>query len=381
MAGKFGNGDQPLSSIVYIAPLELKEKGSGLQWIYIPAPGTYTFHCSASLGYEVYRDSDISTPLERIDQLSTSDIPQSLSLPYTRYAEKLDPIGQTFASRTPLLIAVQRIHDTPADTFFMVLEHRGESLATAIRLQPSKETTVPFPLGQYLGKEDSAWFRVTPPATLMGAERDEQIILINGDGNSGSLDIVDLSGQNLLTNSITGGDMLAQKYTVGITDDFYVRVRRDADTMVGQVLYWDTPVSYIKLDEVFTIHITDETGLDLAGADEPTAYIGLDGKELLSTHWDDADSGEDWPGLVGLVRVAAVARGGNERSIAFTQYLYVAINEPDAPFGFAHGGLDEVSISALEPGKEEGPRSCAIEVYDSIKNGTYTVRCTLSRDP
>jgi len=115
----------------------------------------------------------------------------------------------------------------------------------------------------------------------------------------------------------------------------------------------------------------------------PGRTASIDGKPtpLVATTWDDADTGEDWPGLTDLIRFAAVKRGWTSPSIAFTEGLSVTIVEPDPPFGLAHG-VESHDIDPLTP-REPTPRkrSLAITVFDTVSDGTYTVSCTLSREP
>jgi hypothetical protein len=113
------------------------------------------------------------------------------------------------------------------------------------------------------------------------------------------------------------------------------------------------------------------------------SLISIDGDPapLVDLAWDDADSGEDWPGLADQLRVEAVKRGWTSPSIAFAEAIGIEIVEPDAPLGMAHGVISH-EIKALSPAEPSvRKRSLAITVFDTISDGTYTVSCTLSRDP
>jgi hypothetical protein len=385
VVGAAGPG-QPATSRVFDVTLDITHEGAR-HWIWIPRPGTYSFHKEPDVAFEVFADSDISTPLERLDNLSVADLPPALQAPYRRRGQRIDPKGATFVSRTPLLVAVRHRQGKAATGPFFVLEHLGDSAATAIVLPPHLDVTAPFPSGQRLGDDDRAWFRVRPEPTLVGKPRGEAVRVTMPAGRPGTLTVLD-RGQKEIAGPVTGVDEVEHAFTatVDIDDedqDFFVRVGRDRDTDVGHVVRWNTPVTFLRLAEGFTIHVNDETGPDWPGADEPELLITIDGdpSPLVSTSWDDADTGEDWPGLTDLIRNAAVKRGWTSPSIAFSEGLGVEIVEPDPPLGMAHGVVTH-EIKALSTG-EPTPRtrSNAITVFDTISDGTYTVSCTLSRDP
>jgi hypothetical protein len=370
---------QPRTSVVRATPVVIKEQG-GLHWTWIERPGTYTFHADPGVRVEVYADTDISTPLTRIDQLSTSELPPALQTPYHRLGEGVDPKGSTYASRSPLLVAVHHPHKAFSGQLF-VLEHLGDSPATAITLPPHLDVVVPFPANQRLGDDDIGYFRVRPRPTLIGGQREEAVTL-DLPGHSGTLTALDLN-LSPIGSPLSGSSRIEHTFTVDTPDEFYVTVERDHDDAVGQVIRWNTPVTYLRLDDGFTIHVKDETGPDWPGADEPELTLTIDNGSapLLHTVWDDADTGEDWPGLADKIRFAAMQRGWMEPSIAFAQGIGFELIEPDPPLGMAHG----VVTHEIKPlaSKEPSPRrrSMAVNVFDTVSNGTYTVSCTLSRDP
>lgn len=160
----------------------------------------------------------------------------------------------------------------------------------------------------------------------------------------------------------------------------FLSVRRDSDAHTGQVIRWSTPVNYLRLDKGFTVHVNDETSIDWPGADEPELEMWIDGEKLLKTTWDDADTGEDWPGITDKIFFEVVQRGWTSKSVAFTGSLDFVIHDPD-DLGAAHGvtTLTIAGLSANEP--PERKRILAVTLVDTISDGTYTVSCTLSRDP
>ena len=253
--------------------------------------------------------------------------------------------------------------------------------AAAIALPPHLDVDVPFPPNQRLGADDIAWFRVMPRPTLMAKPRNEEIRLSSPDGRSGSLELVDRSQVTVLKPRITGSGTLSQTFTAAATDDFLAKVTRDGDDATGHVVRWHTPVTYCRLDDVFTIHVNDETSGDWPGADEPELVLSIDGELFLSTSWDDADTGEDWPGLADLMRSTAVKRGWLSASLAFSQSIDFELEDPDPPLGAAHG-VKTHTINTLAPNDNQPPhRSKAVTVFDTVSDGTYSLAYSLSRDP
>ncbi|CAN5429119.1 hypothetical protein BH20CHL6_BH20CHL6_17910 [soil metagenome] len=372
--------NQPRTSMVYAVQIDIKQLG-GLYWIWIPRPGTYTFHAEPAMVYDTYADTDISTPLERIDELSVSELPPDLQWPYHEFGGRGDPVGQTFVNRSPLLVAVRSRTGRPLSGTLMIFEHLGDSPATAIALPPHLDVEVPFPANQLLGSNDEAWFRVMPRPTLMSKPRTEQVVVRFRSGGSGTLEALDAGLGSL--GSATGSGEQGHSFVATAGDDFFVKITRDSDQQVGQVIRWETPVSYLRLDRGFTIHVNDETGPDWPGADEPELEIRMDGDSvpLLETTWDDADTGEDWPGLVDQLWFEAVKRGWTSKSIGFSESIDVVIIEPDPPLGMAHGVVSH-AVETLSPNEPpERKRTMAINVFDTVSDGTYTLACTLSRDP
>ena len=366
---------QPSTSLAYAVLPDIEVEG-GRSWVWIPRPGTYTFHHSASLVVEVYAASDISRPLTRLDQLSVSDVPAAVQSVYRRF-DDIDGEGSTFVNRSPLLVAMRTKDGDPGSGVLIVLEHMGDSKATAIALPPHEDVTVPFPPNQRLGDDDIAWFRVHPVATLMGAPRQETVTLKQPQG-SGTLEATDAAGGSLGGDS--GSSQLQFEFTANADDEIFVTVKRDDDADTGQVIRWATPVTYLRLDRGFAVHVNDESGPDWPGADEPELEMWMDGEKLIKTVWDDADTGEDWPGIAEKIHFEVVQRGWPSKSVAFTQTLDFVIEDPDTVSG-GHGVIS-YPIAGLSPNEPaERKRTTAITVYDTISNGTYTVSCTLSRDP
>jgi len=375
VAGTSGPG-QPQTSLAYYVLPDISVD-DGRSWAWIPREGTYTFHHSPSLVVEVYAANDISRPLTRLDSLSTSDVPDAVAPAYREFEGTIDPEGSTYVNRSPLLVSMRTKDGDPGSGVLVVLEHLGDSKATAIALPPHQDVPVPFPPNQRLGDDDTAWFRLRPVATLMGAVRQEQVTLKQPQG-SGTMEAFDASSSPLGGDS--GASALTFDFTATPDDEVFITVRRDSDGDTGQVIRWSTPVCYLRLDKGFTVHVNDESGIDWPGADEPELEMWVDGEKLLTTDWDDADSGEDWPRIADAIFFEVVQRGWTSKSVAFTDTLDFVIEDPD-DLGAAHG-VNTWTIDGLSPNEPaERKRTMAVTIFDTISNGTYTVSCTLSRDP
>lgn len=375
VAGTSGSG-QPRTSLAYVVMPDIAVD-AGRSWAWIPRPGTYTFHHSPSLLVDVYAATDVSRPLTRLDRLSTSDVPAAVQGAYREFDGTVDDEGSTYVNRSPLLVSMRTKDGDPGSGVLIVLEHLGDSRATAIALPPHRDVPVPFPPDQRLGDDDTAWFRVHPVATLMGTSREERVTLEQPVG-SGTIEVLDAAGTPLGADS--GAATLQHAFTANADNEIYVSVRRDSDVDTGQVIRWATPVTYLRLDKGFTVHVNDETGIDWPGADEPELKMWVDGEKLLTTTWDDADASEDWPGLAEKIFFEVVQRGWTNKSVGFSQGLDFVIEDPD-DLGAAHG-VTSWPIAGLSPNEPaERRRTMAVTVFDTISNGTYTVSCTLSRDP
>ena len=77
---------------------------------------------------------------------------------------------------------------------------------------------------------------------------------------------------------------------------------------------------------------------------------------------------------------AFVARGFVSDAVPFSSNLAVELIEPDKPFGAAHG-VKSYEINVLPPGQLSIDIRRVIDVFDTFRNGTYTLFCTITRDP
>jgi hypothetical protein len=145
----------------------------------------------------------------------------------------------------------------------------------------------------------------------------------------------------------------------------------------GFALTWDSPVTYLMLDQPISLFINEETGG--LGEDEVRLQIEVDADPvpLFSGEWDEADTGESWPNLHQQIRQRAQLRVAGDR-LGFVQSLLISYLEEDLT---AKGS--QVSIlDALTPGEPEvAERRMTLPVSDPLSDGRYTFSCKLTKLP
>lgn len=150
-------------------------------------------------------------------------------------------------------------------------------------------------------------------------------------------------------------------------------MKRDDPSQIRQVIRWNTPVCYLRLDKGMQAHVDDETGKDCRAPTSPGADLSIDGTHLTHVTWDDADTGEDWPGFTDAIRNAVVqARGWTSASVGLCQGLEVTIEDLDG-IPVAHG-VTSWPLNGMHPG-ELKPRwklITKVTVFDGWKDGTYS---------
>ena len=157
----------------------------------------------------------------------------------------------------------------------------------------------------------------------------------------------------------------------------FLVLQRSSVADVSFSVFWDSPLSFVRLDESFRLHVDDETGPDWWGADEFEMDVDIDTDNVFSGSWDDADAGEDWPGLAGAVNDSVRKRQGQGEWAAFTDAISFDLLKTDGLS--AHGSIAGV-IRALDPtDREVEVRTAAIVVADSESDGHVTCYATLSK--
>jgi hypothetical protein len=363
-------------SSVRFSPVNFAQLGS-YQWLFVKQPGTYTINHSSNTEVRLYAHDDLSHPIERLDTTVVQELPPNLQGVYD--AGSVEPKGQTFVSRTPFFIAARHVKGDMSTGVVSLLEHRGESAATAIHLPVHRSVLSTFPLGQKLGSDDMCWFKAWLPPTFAGTPRPESFTVVNPTDGKIHVMLRDTPDHSVAKVSGQAGALQLTHETTG-AQFIYLTIERSSDQIAGFKARWISPISYLLLDEPIGLYVDDESGIDRPGADEPEIQINVDGDPfaLFAGTWDDADTGERWPGLDVAMRQRANMRLPGAKRIGFVDAISIGYVEPDMD---AQGWLN-VEVKALSRSEPEtAERRIGMPVPDMVKAGQYTFYCTVTKIP
>jgi hypothetical protein len=322
----------------------------------------------------LYLDDDLSHPISPAGTLATNDLPGALPAS----VEGLGHDGGTFAMRRPFFIAVRNQPNGIQDPRIAVYRHIGDSPERAIVLMPHTDTDTGFPHGQPLGTDDICWFRAFLPKTYNSVLRSETFMLRKPHGAYAAFTLKDSALQDVTT--VEGDSEIRldlERQTQGGESVYFTLARGSTDD-VDFSIRWTSPISYIALDLPTGFFITDESGPDIIGADEISLQITVDGSQLFKSDWDDADTGERWPGFAEALRDRLQGTMPGARRLPFVQDITLAYREDD--FG-ASGSLVEI-VPALGPNDGDlVPRVVELPIPDTLGAGKYRFYCSLSRFP
>lgn len=359
-------------SALQILPLELRHPGT-FQWVYVDRPGTFSVWAAADLEMRLFAQSDLTHPLESQGSLVVAELEPALASGFRE--AQIDPKGSTHVSPEPFYISVRSRLAQTGQRVLAVLEHHGESRETAIVLSPHRETDSGFPSGKRLGNDDLCWFKAVLPPTYAGKPHSE-IFRVNNPGQRHcQVDVFDTSMGRRASANGSGVTVEVQHTTPGDETAFLV-LRRQNIQESGFSLTWVSPVSYLMLERPIGVFINDETGVDFAGDDEIKLKISLDGVPLFDGSWDDADTGERWPGLAEAITARAATKLPGTRRIGFSDDIFLSYIEVD----MNAASWQSVIVAPLSPGeKDVVERRATMPVPDVVSDGTYTFFCSISR--
>jgi endonuclease/exonuclease/phosphatase family metal-dependent hydrolase len=360
----------PLSSGLRAVQVEIRFEGS-YQWIFAKEPGTYSIFVRREVEAIVYAVDNLSDPWRAFDD---SDMRLMDDVVRREGAEfRLGPKGKQYAVEGPFFILIRsnpRGLTGPYTGFSHVgvLRHTGASPGEAIFLHPWAEPLDPqLPVGKQLGKTDTCWFRLRIGSALSGAAHTSRFLLDNRTGASAHFALVDGSEQELTAQRLNGPAELT--FTVpGPEDLMYLTLLRQNHSQVDFRVSWKSGLTYLRDDKnirPLCLRAIDETGWDLAGADEIRMKLFADDASFpfFETFWDDADTGE------------ALPLSGQIAEIAFVSSVAVEVDE-------------EGDITADSPGvgivnalTDADPRLVSREIAFGVQSGTYRFECTLGRTP
>jgi hypothetical protein len=365
-------GDAGKPSTVQVVPLELRHPGT-FQWVYVDRPGTYSVWGAADLEIRLFAQSDLSDPLELDDTLVIAELEPSLAAGFSD--ARVAPKGSTYAAPEPFFIAIRSRQAQVGPRTLAVLEHHGESQATAIVLAPHLEIPSGFPAGQRLGDDDRCWFKAVLPQTYAGKPHGETFRVANPGQRQCEITVLDagLGRLESAAGQAATGDV-AHTTTGGET--VFLTLTRAGVQDTGFTVTWLSPVSYLMLERPLGVFINDETGTDFVGDDEIELTITMDDVPLFDGSWDDADTGERWPGLAEAIAARSATKLSGTRRVGFTGDIMVSYIEVD----MNAAGWQTVIVAPLSPGeKEVMERRANMPVHDAVSDGRYTFFCSLSR--
>lgn len=369
----------PAGSPVWIRAANFRDEDM-YHWVYIGDAGTYSAWCLPQLEVAAFRRSDFTNELKPVDILSVSELPAAVQsalggptarAPFTR--------GAVFASREPFFFRFRGVSPSFQGTSgYAIIRHRGESPATAIRLHPHLAVDPGLPAGQKLGLTDECFFRADRPSRFSEKPYDDRFVLLNPAQVAVTVQLRD--GAQMPLDSVSGNSSELEIVRNGSEETVYLVLRRANVADTNFRMRWDSPLSYLALDESFRLHVDDETGPDWPGTDELELAIDIDGVNVFLGFWDDADADEDWPGLAESVKASVAARMKKPAtSVAFTDSILFDVLKTD---GLAAHGSALASITPLGPkDRDQETRVAAITISDPFGDGHLTARATLGKYP
>lgn len=362
--------DKPTS--LRIVQLETELPGS-FQWLYADRPGTFTFWGPPDLEIQCFAQSDLSAPLQQRDTLAISELDVDLQAPFSEAG--VDPRGSTHVTAEPFYVAVRSRKQKTGTRTLLVLEHHGESPATAIGLTAHNSIPTSFPVGQKLGDADKCWFKVLLPSTFAGDSRDEVFVLGNPDHAQCSIALLDIAQQELSIASGTS-ETISLSYNTTGDEAVFVVIRRDEVEDANFTMTWTSPLSFLMLDRPLGLFIDDETSVDSPGADEVHLDIWLDSRPAFHGYWDDADTGETWPGLAAAIaqQIRAQMPGVGNR-VAFSESITLSYVEDD---DIAAKGWQAEVLLGTTPEKSVVNLRRTLPVSDPVSDGRYTFYYSLT---
>lgn len=374
------NNPNQAGSQVWTRTADFREEDM-YHWVYIGDAGTYSTWCLPPLEVAAFRRSDFTNELEPTDILSVTDLPPAVQTALTGGPSRHNFFtkGSVFSSREPFFLRFRGTSPSfQGKGGYGIIRHRGESPATAIVLHPHLAIDPGLPQAQKLGLTDECFFRADRPNRYSEEPYDDHFVLANPGRVNVTLELRDNAQTPLAT--VPGNGPTVEVVRTGTAETVYLVLRRSNVNDTKFTMTWDSPLSYLALDESFRLHVDDETGPDWLGADELELNVDVDGVNVYANSWDDADAGEDWPGLLDSVKSSVLAKQKKHAKwVAFTDSIGFDVIKTDGIF--AHGSAVGF-IHALKPRDREKETGVAkIKISDPAGDGHLTARATIGKFP
>jgi hypothetical protein len=334
-------------SKVWMLPTVLGDKDM-YHWVYIESAGTYFVFVNASLEVAAFRRSDLTHELASTD-LSMGTLPPavhaSLQGSFVSVAPRFEDKGSVYASREPFFLRFRGASAAfSGQSLFAVVQHHGESPETAFVLQAHQPLNPGLPSGQKLGTTDDCFFRADRLERFSKAPYDDRFAISNPARASFTVKLCTVSLAPLDTPQNSSAPELELHRMAGAETVFLVLTRADVNDVDFSVT-WKSALSYLTL-ETISLEVNEETGFDW-GSDELELSVSIDGENVYTNTWDDADSDEDWPNLAPDIRSAVQAKIGQPVDwVRFSDEILFSIIKTDGIF--AHGS-SVGRLAAMQP--------------------------------
>lgn len=376
------NKTKPESS-VWVLHTDFRDEDM-FHWIYINVDpkkseaGTFSIFTGVDIEAAAFRRTDFTHALAPADTISTSELPDNVQNAINERAKVVSK-GSVFSWREPFFIRLRGVSTSfRGNAPYAIVRHRGDSHATAFILHPHLTVDPGLPQGQKLGITDECFFKAFREDKFTSETYEDHFELRNPARVSASLELQN-AAEVSQPEGVSGSDALLKVTRNGSKEIIYLVLLRTNVNDVEFGVFWDSPLTFVRLDESFRLHVDDETGSDWPGEDEYDLGVGIDGESVYSNSWDDADSGEDWPSLAKDVHDNVQASHGQGNWAAFTGEITYSLLKTDGTF--AHGSEAGI-IRALDPSDHDvEERTASITVSDSISDGHITTHASLSKFP
>jgi hypothetical protein len=304
-------------------------------WVFVESPGTYSVFGNNFVEIAAFAVSDLTNPLLPKTGVSLNQIPPT-SFPPIDFVNSLNQSGQTYSSHEPFFYRIRSLLPKATNPLFtvVIVKHVGDSIATAIELEPHMLIDPELPAGQKLGDTDACYFRLSAPTLFSGNTYKETLKVNNGGSDLFALQEIQATSLQPVSSAMPLSNSPSFEITVDAPGVRFLRLIRSSNTATKVTISYASIVRYLRLDESLSGFIEEETGIDSFGSEEFKLQLTIDGKYLGEWTWADADNHETWHGLTTAVTQSANAILGRDvRSLAFSKCVEALYWKSDVTFG------------------------------------------------
>lgn len=363
-------------SKVWLQQLNFRDEDM-FHWVYVNSTATFSVWLPAMLEVAAFRRSDFTHELAPTDILSRTELPPPVQLQLGGLKQHSPFLkGTIFSCREPFFLRIRGIATSFSGAAgFALVEHRGESPATAFVLHPHLTLNPGLPFGQKLGLSDQCFFRADRPDRFSQKPYDDKFVLDNPAATN-----VTFEFSTPPAGSVSGTQSNLMLVRSEAKETLLLMLTRTNTNDVQFSVTWRSPLTFVALDESFRLHVDEETGVTSLGADEFDLVVDIDGVNVYNDSWDDADEDEDWPGLSDSIRSSVSAKMGAPTNwAAFTDAIYYDAIKTDGAFAHGSTGCSISPLSERDGGQEL--RTGAVTVIDPAGDGHLTAHTKLSKFP